>query len=193
MVGTAEDTKWLRGGSASLRGALLGLLLERPGYGGELAARLDGRLGEAWSVDHQDVYRLLQQLEQSGLARADARRRRGGRQVHIVYFPTVQTEAALSLWMETHLPMAPVRIGIQAKLAVARDEDVERLIVALQRYERECLELLRSMPEPARGAQSWKQLFLDCTRDGIDGGLRHEIEWAQRTRSRIRERAAALR
>ena len=49
----------MRGGSAPLRGALLGLLLERPGHGGELANRLVTRLGDTWRIDSNDVYRLL--------------------------------------------------------------------------------------------------------------------------------------
>ena len=194
MQSTADETKWLRGRSASLRGALLGLLLERPGYGGDLAARLAGRLGETWAIDYQDVYRLLEQLEENGLARTDVQPRPGQRQVHTVYFPTPQTQAAVSLWMETHMPLAPVRIGMQAKLAVARDEDAPRLLVALKTYEQECLELLQSMPEAASsGVRSWKQLFIDCTREGVEGQLHQEIEWAQRTRLRIRERVAAVR
>ncbi len=40
----------MRGPSTPLRGALLGLLLERPGHGGDLAHRLVGRLGETWRI-----------------------------------------------------------------------------------------------------------------------------------------------
>ncbi len=71
MVGVAEGkagtAKWMRGRSAQLRGALLGLLLERPSHGGELANRLTVRLGETWRIDSNDVYRLLQSLLDEGL------------------------------------------------------------------------------------------------------------------------------
>ncbi len=50
-----EKTRWMRGPSTPLRGALLGLLLERPGHGGDLANRLAARLGETWRVDTNDV------------------------------------------------------------------------------------------------------------------------------------------
>src|ERR1700690_1866477 len=106
MVGAGpERTRWMRGPSTSLRGVLLGLLLERPGHGGDLASRPAARLGETWRVDTNDVYRLLEQLEQTGLAIAREEPRRGeARRTHLVYHPTTETCEALTLWMETLLP-----------------------------------------------------------------------------------------
>src|ERR1700689_334732 len=113
-----EKTRWMRGASTSLRGALLGLLLERPGHGGDLANRLAARLGETWRVDTNDVYRLLEQLERTGLVNARDEPKRGNvRRTHLVYYPTEEAAEALSTWMETRLPREPVRLGLQAKLA----------------------------------------------------------------------------
>ena len=79
----------MRGPSTPLRGALLGLLLERPGHGGDLANRLAARLGETWRVDTNDVYRLLEQLENTGLAVSrDEPKRSNHRRTHLVYHPT---------------------------------------------------------------------------------------------------------
>jgi DNA-binding PadR family transcriptional regulator len=197
--GSTEKTEWMRGTSASLRGALLGLLLERPGHSYELANRLLTRLGETWRINPNDVYRLLKQLEDGGLASANEEPKRGNqRGTHSVYYPTELTTEALTRWMETLLPRGPVRVGLQAKLAVAREEDATRLLAALRQYERECLELLKLAPAPApapapathNGQRSWKALFMDCTREAVDGQLRQEIAWSQRTRRRIREHAA---
>src|SRR5580692_7882306 len=141
--GSPEKTEWMRGTSASLRGALLGLLLERPGHSYELANRLLTRLGETWRINPNDVYRLLKQLEDGGLASANEEPKRGNqRGTHSVYYPTELTAEALTRWMETLLPRGPVRVGLQAKLAVAREEDAPRLLGALRQYERECLDLL---------------------------------------------------
>src|ERR1700704_6664322 len=87
---TPEKTRWMRGPSTPLRGALLGLVLERPGHGGDLANRLAARLGETWRVDTNDVYRLLEQLESTGLAVSRDEPKRGGnhRRTHLVYQPT---------------------------------------------------------------------------------------------------------
>ncbi len=183
-----EKTRWMRGPSTPLRGALLGLLLERPGHGGDLANRLAARLGETWRVDTNDVYRLLEQLEKTGLAVSrDEPKRNNHRRTHLVYYPTEEASEALTLWMETLLPREPVRLGLQAKLSVAREEDAHRLLAALRAYERECL-MLAQLVSPTNGSgRSWTSLCLDCTRDGVYGQLEVEITWASRTRQRINE------
>jgi DNA-binding PadR family transcriptional regulator len=183
-----DKTKWMRGPSTPLRGALLGLLLERAGHGGDLANRLAARLGETWRVDTNDVYRLLEQLEKTGLAISrDEPKRNNLRRTHLVYYPTEETSEALTLWMETLLPREPVRLGLQAKLSVAREEDAHRLIEALKAYERECL-LLAQLVGPTDGrGRSWTALCMDCTRDAVYAQLESEIDWAQRTRRRLNE------
>lgn len=181
---------WMRGASTPLRGALLGLLLERPGHGGELANRLVSRLGETWRIDSNDVYRLLEQLERDGLA--DSReepRKANQRRTRLVYYPTDESARALTTWMETLLPREPVRLGVQAKLAVAREEDLPRLLNALREYERECLVLAQSVFPTEAQVQTWAALIMDCTRDSIYGLLQAEIDWAGRTRRRIEEHA----
>jgi DNA-binding PadR family transcriptional regulator len=191
-TGSTPNTKgWMQGGSTPLRGALLGLLLERPGPAGELGNRLIARLGETWRLVPKDVYRLLEQLEEEGLAASAAEPRRGReRRTRVVYHPTERTAAALTEWMERLLPREPIRLGLQAKLAVAREEDVPRLLRALREYERECLELAQLVAPSDGGMPCWAALFVDCTRDSVYGMLQAEIDWAGRTRRRIGEYAA---
>jgi DNA-binding PadR family transcriptional regulator len=178
----------MRGPSTPLRGALLGLLLERPGHGGDLANRLAARLGETWRVDTNDVYRLLEQLEKTGLAESkDEPKRSNLRRTHLVYYPTDETPEALTVWMETLLPREPVRLGLQAKLSVARAQDAPRLLVALKAYEQECLALAQVVVPTEGRAMSWAALCMGCSRDAIYAQLQAEVEWAQRTRRRINE------
>ncbi len=189
MAGASpENTRWMRGPSTPLRGALLGLLLERPGHGGDLASRLASRLGETWRIDTNDVYRLLEQLERTGLAVSREEPKRGNEErTHVVYHPTAASADALTLWMETLLPREPVRLALQAKLSVAREQDADRLLVALRAYERECL-MLTQLVAPGDGeAYSWAALCMDCTRDAVYAQLQTEVDWAARTRQRIDE------
>jgi len=186
--GSLEKTRWMRGPSTPLRGALLGLLLERPGHGGDLANRLSVRLGETWRVDTNDVYRLLEQLEKTGLAASRDEPLRGNhRRMHLVYHPTNATSEALTLWMETLLPREPVRLALQAKLSVAREQDAARLLTALEGYERECLVLAHLVAPADAPARSWAALCMDCTRDAVHARLQTEVDWAARTRRRICE------
>lgn len=183
-----EKTRWMRGPSTPLRGALLGLLLERPGHGGDLANRLAARLGETWRVDTNDIYRLLEQLESTGLAVSREAPKPGNqRRTHLVYHPTPETSEALTLWMETLLPREPVRLGLQAKLTVAREQDAPRLLIALRAYERECLMLARLVSPADSQAPSWATLCMECSRDAVYAQLQTEVDWAARTRRRINE------
>lgn len=182
-----QRRQWMRGGSASMRGVLLGLVLERPGHGGDLANRMLMRLGGTWRVDTNDAYRLLEQLEREELICSRVEACKGSRRPLIVYHPTAKTSRALSTWMETLLPREPVRFGLHAKLAVARAEDAPRLMVALRDYEQKCLALAK-MVTPNGGAQpSWPALFMDCTREAVYTQLRAEIDWAATARQRIAE------
>lgn len=185
-----QHRQWMRGGSASMRGVLLGLVLERPGHGGDLANRMLMRLGDTWRVDTNDAYRLLEQLEREGLicSRVEPRKNNARRPM-IVYHPTAETSKALTLWMETLLPREPVRFGLHAKLAVARAEDAPRLMAALRDYEQECLALAKMVVPNGRAQASWPALFMDCTREAVYAQLRAEIDWAGATRQRIAEHA----
>jgi DNA-binding PadR family transcriptional regulator len=185
------DGKWIRGRSAHLRGALLGLVLERPSHGGELANRLAVRLGGTWRVDSNDVYRLLSNLEDEGLICAREQRRRDKRPgTRVVYHPTELTSPALGHWIETLLPRESFRLGLHAKLAVARERDLPALRAALGQHRRECLELARTLTPGSGEPVSWPALFMDCTRDGVQQMLQTEIDWVGRTLRRIDEYAA---
>jgi DNA-binding PadR family transcriptional regulator len=182
-----DAKRWMRGSSTSLRGALLALLLERPGHGYDLANRLRERLGDSWAINRTYIYSLLDELEAEGLIVGRAEPVRHGRRVLVTFHPTELTSLALSQWMQTFTPREPVRIGLQAKIAVAREGDAPWLLQALRGYERECLQLLQGTSATVTKRRHWRMLVLDCARDAIDGQLRAEIEWARRTRQRIAE------
>jgi PadR family transcriptional regulator, regulatory protein AphA len=179
----------MRGSSASLRGGLLALVLERPGHGYELANRLADRLGQTWLIVLKDVYRLLEGLEKDGLLSLQEESETGRRRRRLVYYPTELTAQAVTEWMDTLIPKEPMRVGIRAKVAVAREQDARPLLLALRGYEQECLRLLQLAPL-ALSVPSWKGMLIDCTRDAVDAQLRSEVEWARRTRRRIEEHLA---
>lgn len=200
---------WTKGGSAPLRGALLGLVLERPGGGGDLTGRLRERFGEGWRVDRRDVYRLLEGLEREGLLECREQRiggereqesgRGGGRadrshvhrgQAHrakLVFHSTELTSKALSEWMGGECRWEPARHGIEAKLLVSSEGDAAALGRSLRHYELECLGLVGSLPPATGERESAEALLRDCARDGMVIRLQAEIDWARETRRRIEE------
>ena len=182
---------WMRGSSGPLRGALLGLLIQHPGSGGELAGRLKRRLGETWRIDPTDVYRLLKCLLEEGLARAETKPRAGNdARMRLIYHPTEETAPAVRCWMETLMPREPVRLALQAKLAVATEENVPMVYRALRAYERDCIALAQLVLPTGVRPDSWESLFLEGTRDAVYGSLRAEVDWSVRMRQRIDEYAA---
>ena len=191
MGQVASRSKWMRGGADTLRGAVLGLVLQSPGRGSELISRLIGRVGETWRIEPKYVYRLLDQLEEEGLVRSVEEPRRGTeRRMRVVYHPTEQTEGALDCWMKTLMPRERVRLGLQAKFAVARPEHVPGLLIALKEDERECMSMAKLVFPTEGEPRSWSALFLSITRDSVHGILEAEIDWAARTRQQIEEYAA---
>jgi hypothetical protein len=80
-----------------------------------------------------------------------------------------------------------VRLGLQAKLAVARPQDGPRLMVALKDYEQSCLALAQMVAPSSGERRSWTALCMDCTRDAAFTQLHAEINWAARTRQRLAE------
>jgi DNA-binding PadR family transcriptional regulator len=188
---TNGSNGWMQGASAPLRGALLGLLLERPGAGGELVNLLKVRLSETWRIERKDVYRLLDRLEEEGLAVSREEPRRGKeRRTRLVYHPTEQTPAAIECWMKTLTPRQAVRQDLQAKFAVARPEHLPSLSIAVREYERQCSALAQLVSPGDGEPSSCAALCLDITRDAVYATLRAEIDWAARARRRIDEYAA---
>jgi DNA-binding PadR family transcriptional regulator len=188
---TSTKKKWMQGTSTPLRGALLGLVLERPGHGGDLANRLISRLGETWRIEPKKMYRLLEQLGEEGLlSPREEELRPNHRVTHVVYHPTEQTARAFACWMETLTEREPVRLALQAKVMVGRDEDIPRLRLALKEHVRECLALAALVVPNEEEPRSWLALRLDLTRDAVYGVLQTEVAWARRALRRIDEYAA---
>lgn len=178
-------------GSSPLKGALLGLLLQRPGHGYDLANRLNRRLGPAWQIEAKGLYPMLQQLERAGLVSPKAVACNGPTGRRLVYHPTPRAQSALTEWMAADAPAEPVRGELQAKLAVARDEDVPQLLTALDSYERQRRALLSASAEEFPSPHSWGALSMTLTRAAALTRLRAELDWAVLARRAICEFAAA--
>ena len=185
-VAGADTKDWMRG-SSPLKGALLGLLLQRPGHGYDLANRLDRRLGPAWQITAKDLYRMLEQLERAGLVSSRRVSSDGPTGSRRVYSPTERAEAALTEWMRANTRMAPLRAEFQAKIAVARAGDAPRLLAALDAYERECFALFTASSQEVPLVRSFAAIAVHLSRASARLHLRAELEWIVLARRLIAE------
>jgi DNA-binding PadR family transcriptional regulator len=180
----AGDTSWMRG-SSPLKGALLGLLVQHPGHGYDLALRLHRRLGPAWQIEAKGLYPMLQQLERAGLVSSEKVACLGPTRGRVIYSPTERAQQALTEWMRAGRSTEPLRVELHAKLAVARREDVPLLLRALDDYERDCLKLLSASAERFPQAGSLTALAMNLTRSAALMRLRSELEWIALARREI--------
>ena len=110
----------------STRHVVLGLLVERPGYGYDLQQRIDARLGFL-RLSESAVYKILERLEREAwIEEAGQRRigitRRGAPRV--MYRATALGLDQFRAWMATPCERALLRDELQAKLTVADPEDL---------------------------------------------------------------------
>lgn len=125
----------------STRHVVLGLLVERPGYGYDLQQRIDARLGFL-GLSESAVYKILERLEREGwIEEAGQRRigitRRGAPRV--MYRATPLGLDRFRAWMTTPCERAVLRDELQAKLTVADPDDLPELLALAEAQARECL------------------------------------------------------
>jgi DNA-binding PadR family transcriptional regulator len=175
---------------------LLALLLGEQGralHGYKLATLVIQRLGPAWEIKRQSVYRALGQLEEERLAYsvekpglAQGGRGHGKR----VFRATGRAEDTHTAWMEGPVAREPVRVELQAKIAVSRAQDAPRLLRALDTYERSCFKLLRETQEAEVPMGSWAGLSRNLTRTAVDMNIKAELEWINLARQWIEDYVA---
>lgn len=174
----------------AVKHALLGLLLERRGYGYDLMRRLEERLGPAWQLNPSTVYAALDQLEEDGWIVAGepprqepvARERRRVRRV--VYEVTAEGVAAFESWVgRPSADSEPIRGELQLKVATARSEDAPRLLDAIDHAELLARLLLKECGEEAPSgdggaARELPRLAAACRLEG-------ELRWLRAARAAL--------
>jgi hypothetical protein len=104
-----------------------------------------------------------------------------------VYAATDRAETALSEWMRSPVSKEPVRVELQAKIAMSRAGDAPQLLSALEAYERECFDMLRQTNEAEVPMGSWTGLAMNLTRVGVDESIQAELRWVTLARRWIED------
>jgi DNA-binding PadR family transcriptional regulator len=121
----------------SVKQAVLGLVIERPGYGYELVQRFEERIG-GWRLSPTAVYPALVRLNASG-----AVRKRVDQSAHknvTWYEATDQGRDEFHSWMRTPSTLMPLRDDMFIKVAFATFEELEELVELTRTQEQACLD-----------------------------------------------------
>ncbi len=131
----------------SFQNAVLGLVIERPGYGYELTQRVNARVA-GLDVSESAVYPALVQLERKGWVRrreTTAKTSRG----RIMFDPTAVGREAFDAWMDQ--PSPPLRGDLRWKIAVASYKKLPALIEETREEEQACLDRIELLTSDTGG------------------------------------------
>jgi DNA-binding PadR family transcriptional regulator len=126
--------------------AVLGLVIQRPGYGYQLEQRVKERFGSAQFVA-SSIYKALGRLEKDRLIRvvggeplelADADRSR-----RIKYEATPEGVHYFRQWLRASSAVPLVREELQLRIAFCEPHELPRLLEIVQGEEMVCLQMLR--------------------------------------------------
>ena len=173
----------------SAKYAILGLVIERPGYGYQLAQRLEERFGSS-AFAPSGVYSALDQLSRDEFVRAASEMGLGPARraaPRMIYEATDQGVNHFEEWIVGSSPAPPLRDELHMKIALCRPSNLPRLIDLVYGQELACQGRLRDLEEGVEGAASgdsrdWSRLMRDLVRDAEIALWKSRIEWLQNAR-----------
>ncbi|HEY8581652.1 MAG TPA: helix-turn-helix transcriptional regulator [Capillimicrobium sp.] len=182
----------------STKHVVLGLVIERAGYGYDLQQRIGQRLGFLGLSDNV-IYGVLDRLEREGLieergAKETGRTRRGSPRV--TYVATAAGVAEFERWMASPSRPALLREELHAKLAVSAPEHLGFLVELTEGLELEYLRELQALAGARRGDVDdpdldWASLVEVLVEEAQATRIEGTIAWLQRTRAILERRMAA--
>jgi DNA-binding PadR family transcriptional regulator len=192
----------------SVKHAVLGLLVQRRGYGYDLVQRFEEQVGPAWQLNAGAIYVALDKLEQEGLVRpvsgedgAPTRRRTTRGAPRVIYEATPDGVERFEEWMVARSSMSPLREELHLKLALSQPRNLPRLIELTYEQEQACLERLEqhmgatSFEDLLTSSPQWSSIASVMVRDAEIAHLQATVEWLRRIREAMRwlqERPEAL-
>ncbi|MGW0247658.1 PadR family transcriptional regulator [Nocardia goodfellowii] len=178
----------------ALEHALLVSLTERAGSGYELARRFDKSIGYFWSATHQQIYRVLKRMEESGWVDGEAVAQ-DGKPDKKVYSVNAAGRAELARWIAEPSSTEMPRSELGVKIRAAEHGDIDALcteVIRQRDQHAQRLEVYRLMekkdfpaPEQLTGTPLHQYLVLR-------GGIRVEagfVEWCDEVLHALRPRA----
>jgi len=173
----------------SAKYAVLGLVIERPGYGYQLAQRLQERFG-SWRWEPSGVYSALDQLQRDEHVRPQGERRsRAGDRAapRVIYEATAKGEESFVEWMLGPTTPSPLRQELDLKLLLSDAAFLPRLIDLTWAHEQHCVDELQALRQgvPAGALDAsvrWEEAAVLLQRRADIKLLQARLEWLQDAR-----------
>ncbi len=170
----------------SLRNALLGLLVFRPGSGYDLLKMFDTSLGYVWPAKQSQIYGELTKLDATGLIKVTEEGPRGRKQ----YSLTPEGHAETVRWLTENRESRPLRNPMLLQTfflgLLPREEAVQRLLDHAEASAKEHDTLVA-----LRDTEEWdKDMLTVCGRLVLEHGIRQRVleqEWAHWAADQLRE------
>lgn len=163
----------------SVKHAVLGLVIERPGYGYELIQRLEQRI-EGWRPSETAVYPALRSLRAEGMIRAREATADGpavsAHRGVVWYEATEEGRDEFRTWVRAPTDLAPQRDPFSLKVAFASPDDLPHLVELARELESACLERMAELSEQG---------------DKVEDLRRADVEWREIGQAWLRRTEAA--
>lgn len=179
----------------SVKHAVLGLVIERPGYGYELIQRLEQRI-EGWRPSETAVYPALRSLRVEGMIRARDAAVDGIVSAHrgVVWYEATEVgRDEFRSWVRAPTDLAPQRDPFWLKVAFASAEDLPWLVELARELESACLERMAELGEQGGGAEdlrrpdvAWREIGQVWLRRTEAAQLAVRIEAVQQIRAAMK-------
>jgi len=174
----------------STRHALLGLLLERPGYPYDLGDRLRRRLGPSWRINSGQLYQSVERLEREGLI--ERVRSGGAAKGRHVFAATPSGRAEFERWFDQPERPTRPRPALALKLALAGPGRLARTQEQIEAVARDLRGALEQLAEDRRGLGSRQgavradRLLLALNLEAEFMRLEAELAWTGRASELVR-------
>jgi DNA-binding PadR family transcriptional regulator len=181
----------------SMKEAVLGLVVERRGYGYDLIRRFNGRFGEAWCLNPSTVYTALDTLELDGYVigieeerRPTSSKKGPSRGRKVTYEATPAGREHFLTWLTAPIgEVEPARAEIFLKIGLATREHALALIGVLDAQINACAEALAErlsaygLDIGSARSVSWDVAATWFINDGGISRLQADLDWLRRVRA----------
>jgi DNA-binding PadR family transcriptional regulator len=182
-------------GKLSTKHVVLGLMIERPGYGYGLQQQFTERLGFL-GLAESSVYKTIERLEADGWVEETGPRRPGpahrGAQ-RVLYRATPEGIVQFKRWMAEPCDRAVVRDELHAKLALSDPSDLPDLLRTAEEQSQQCLAELATIGRravPTTVDQPWGAVATALVDDFKARWLESLVDWLDQMCKVIEERMA---